>query len=60
MDEDFSFLQPSDLITKDVYELRQIIKERKKNQQKGRDKEFDGEHEGELNQAKERERHPVF
>ncbi|PSS36049.1 F-box-like/WD repeat-containing protein [Actinidia chinensis var. chinensis] len=57
MDEDFSFLHPSDLITKDVYELRQIIKERKKNQQKGRDKEFDGEHEGELNQAKVRERH---
>ncbi|PHT32796.1 hypothetical protein CQW23_29133 [Capsicum baccatum] len=30
MDEDFQFLQPIDLITKDVYELHKIIKEKKK------------------------------
>ncbi|PAL61721.1 hypothetical protein CEJ83_21175, partial [Acinetobacter baumannii] len=29
MDEDFSFLQPMDLITKDVCELRQMVKEKK-------------------------------
>ncbi|KAJ9540606.1 hypothetical protein OSB04_027112 [Centaurea solstitialis] len=34
VDEDFSFLQPLDLLTKDVYQLRQIVKEKKKNQQK--------------------------
>ncbi|KAL6993804.1 WD40 repeat-containing protein hos15, variant 2 [Sarracenia purpurea var. burkii] len=56
MDEDFSFLQPLDLITKDVSELQQMIKEKKKNQQKGRDKNLDRENEGELKQARERER----
>ncbi|KAK9285085.1 hypothetical protein L1049_024270 [Liquidambar formosana] len=60
VDEDFSFLQPLDLITKDVYELRQIIKEKKKNLPKDRDvdkdKEFDREREGERGRVKEKER----
>ncbi|KAA8522626.1 hypothetical protein F0562_013013 [Nyssa sinensis] len=55
VDEDFSFLQPLDLITKDVYELRQMIKEKKKNQQKCREKEVDREREGECGRARERE-----
>ncbi|KAL3505093.1 hypothetical protein ACH5RR_034934 [Cinchona calisaya] len=31
MDEDFQFLQPLDLITKDVHELQKMIKEKKEN-----------------------------
>ncbi|XP_062101684.1 WD40 repeat-containing protein HOS15-like isoform X2 [Humulus lupulus] len=31
VDEDFSFIQPLDLISKDVYELQRIIKEKKEN-----------------------------
>ena len=31
MDEDFSFLQPLDLITKDPYELHNIVKAKKEN-----------------------------
>lgn len=38
VDEDFSFLQPIDLITKDVNQLREIIKEKKKALQKYGDK----------------------
>ncbi|KAF5736192.1 hypothetical protein HS088_TW14G00328 [Tripterygium wilfordii] len=59
VDEDFSFLQPIDLITKDVNELRKIIKERKKNLQKDRetDKELDREHEGEYGCLKGKERY---
>ncbi|XP_059456619.1 WD40 repeat-containing protein HOS15 isoform X2 [Corylus avellana] len=61
LDEDFSFLQPLDLITKDVYELRQIIKEKRKNLQKDgdkdKDKELDLEHEGERRRIRDKERH---
>ncbi|KAL5753064.1 hypothetical protein ACOSP7_023241 [Xanthoceras sorbifolium] len=59
MDEDFSFLQPMDLITKDVSELRLMVKEKKKTLQKDRDKEkeVDREHEGERGRIKEKERH---
>ncbi|KAI5684494.1 hypothetical protein M9H77_05722 [Catharanthus roseus] len=39
-DEDFSFLQPLDLITKDVSELQRTIKEKRKNERKARDKEL--------------------
>lgn len=64
-DEDFSLLQPLDLIRKDVNELHKIIKDRKKNQQeadRGRegesmrmeDKDKDGNNMEK--QAKERER----
>ncbi|KAI3465299.1 hypothetical protein Pfo_021962 [Paulownia fortunei] len=38
MDEDFQFLHPLDLITKDVDELRKIIKEKKENIQKDKSK----------------------
>lgn len=59
MDEDFSFLQPLDLITKDVCELRQMVKEKKKNVpgDKDKEKEVDREHEGERSRAKEKEKH---
>lgn len=59
MVEDFSFLQPLDLITKDVYELRKIINEKRKNLQKDRDKdkELDREHEGERARIRDKERH---
>ncbi|KAL2499623.1 WD-40 repeat family protein [Abeliophyllum distichum] len=46
VDEDFSFLQPLDVITKDVNELQKIIKDKKKNQQEARGKELDRELEG--------------
>ncbi|XAR51325.1 hypothetical protein NMG60_11005925 [Bertholletia excelsa] len=57
VDEDFSFLQPLDLITKDVSELRRMIKERKKKQQKGKDKESNRERDGDRKHERERERH---
>lgn len=59
MVEDFSFLQPLDLITKDVYELRKIINEKRKNLQKDRDKdkELDREYEGERARIRDKERH---
>ncbi|KAF7809879.1 WD40 repeat-containing protein HOS15-like [Senna tora] len=57
MDEDFSFLQPLELITKDVNELRQIINERRKKQQKDRNKDSEKENEGERMRVKEKERH---
>lgn len=67
IDEDFSFLQPLDLITKDVNELRQIIKEKKSNMHKDRekdkdkekekDKEFERDHERERSRVREKERH---
>ncbi|XVF61273.1 hypothetical protein PTKIN_Ptkin08bG0117100 [Pterospermum kingtungense] len=58
MDEDFSFLHPLDIITKDVNQLRQMIKERRKNIQKDRDKnkEVYREHEGEHGRVREKER----
>lgn len=58
MDEDFSFLQPMDLITKDVCELRQMVKEKKKNLNGDRDKENDVDrgHEIEHGRVKEKER----
>ncbi|CAA6662967.1 unnamed protein product [Spirodela intermedia] len=46
-DADFSFLQPSDLITKGVNELRDIIKERKAN--------FQNERKNDKEKAKDRE-----
>ncbi|XP_044503972.1 WD40 repeat-containing protein HOS15-like isoform X2 [Mangifera indica] len=59
MDEDISFLQPLDLITKNVCELRQMVKEKKKNVPGNKDKEkdVDREHEGERSRAKEKEKH---
>lgn len=54
MDDDFSFLQPLDLITKDPYELQKIIKAKKENLQKDRLEE-NGKHHNEYNQENERE-----
>ncbi|GMH24074.1 hypothetical protein Nepgr_025917 [Nepenthes gracilis] len=47
VDEDFSFLQPMDLITKDAYELRRMVKEKRECLRKDRDKELERQHEGE-------------
>ncbi|KAI3451967.1 hypothetical protein Pfo_008632 [Paulownia fortunei] len=44
VDEDFSFLQPMDLITKDVYEMQKIVKDKKKDGGKELDKENEGAH----------------
>ena len=55
MDEDLSFLDPLDLITKDVYELRKIVREKKKFLQK--DRELNKEHETECARAREKDRH---
>nr|XP_043636512.1 WD40 repeat-containing protein HOS15 isoform X2 [Erigeron canadensis] len=62
MDEDFSFIQPIDLITKDVYELQQMIKEKKQGLQKGKSREKNKEnstsareHEQELAREREKE-----
>uniref|UniRef100_A0A1J3GJ24 F-box-like/WD repeat-containing protein TBL1XR1-A n=1 Tax=Noccaea caerulescens TaxID=107243 RepID=A0A1J3GJ24_NOCCA len=65
MEEDFSFFQPLDLISKDVKELQDMLKERKrkekdkdKERSKENDKEVEREHEGERNnRAKEKDRH---
>ncbi|XP_076917159.1 WD40 repeat-containing protein HOS15-like isoform X2 [Bidens hawaiensis] len=38
IDEDFSFIQPIDLITKSIYELQQMINEKKQNVQKAKNK----------------------
>ncbi|TKY70620.1 F-box/WD repeat-containing protein TBL1XR1 [Spatholobus suberectus] len=56
-DEDFSFLQPLDLITKDVHELRKMVNERRKKLQKDRNEESEKEHEGGQGWIKEKERH---
>ncbi|RDX58610.1 WD40 repeat-containing protein HOS15, partial [Mucuna pruriens] len=55
-DEEFSFLQPLDLITKDVHELRKMVNERREKLQKDRNKESEKEHEGGQVRVKERER----
>ncbi|WJX95111.1 WD40 repeat-containing protein hos15 [Trifolium repens] len=57
VDEDFSFLQPLDLITKNVHELRQMVSEKRKKLQKERNKELEKEHEAERGRAREKERH---
>ncbi|CAI8583130.1 unnamed protein product [Vicia faba] len=57
LDEDFSFLQPLDLITKNVHELGQMISERRKKLLKERNKELEKEHEAERGRAREKERH---
>uniref|UniRef100_A0A7N0TM31 Uncharacterized protein n=1 Tax=Kalanchoe fedtschenkoi TaxID=63787 RepID=A0A7N0TM31_KALFE len=63
VDEDFLFLQPLDIITKNVHELRHIVKEKKKNLQKEKDKDDrekdrvkDREKNRERDKEKERER----
>ncbi|GMH06385.1 hypothetical protein Nepgr_008225 [Nepenthes gracilis] len=56
VDEDLSVLQPMDLITKDVYELRRMVKEKRKNLRKDRDKEFEREHKGERKRGRDKGR----
>ncbi|XP_071925215.1 WD40 repeat-containing protein HOS15-like isoform X1 [Coffea arabica] len=63
VDEDFQFLQPLDLITKDVHELQKIIKEKKENLQRDKpnEKEKDDlengqEHEHEPSKEREKEK----
>ncbi|KAB1200294.1 F-box-like/WD repeat-containing protein TBL1XR1, partial [Morella rubra] len=55
LDEDFSFLQPLDLITKDVYELRQIVKDKRKSLHRERDKDKDKDKDKELDREQEGE-----
>ncbi|XP_071913354.1 WD40 repeat-containing protein HOS15 isoform X3 [Coffea arabica] len=57
VDEDYLFLQPLDLITKDVYELRRTIKERRKNElKKTKEKELDKQREEAHGLVKDREK----
>ncbi|CAI8588932.1 unnamed protein product [Vicia faba] len=56
-DEDFSFLQPLDLITKDVHELKKMINERRRKLQKGKNKEPAKEHDGDRGRVREKEKH---
>lgn len=61
VDEDFQFLQPVDLITKDVHELQKIIKEKKENLQRDKlkEKEKDASENGQGHEhepSKEREK----
>ncbi|XP_010446283.1 PREDICTED: F-box-like/WD repeat-containing protein TBL1XR1 [Camelina sativa] len=66
VDEDFSFFQPLDLISKDVKELQDMLREKKRKERdrekerdrsKDNDKEVEREHEGDRNRAKEKDRH---
>ncbi|CAJ1929442.1 unnamed protein product [Sphenostylis stenocarpa] len=57
LDEDFSFLQPLDLITKDVHELGKMVNERRKKLKKDRNKESEKEHEGGRGLVKGKDRH---
>ncbi|KAL8261101.1 hypothetical protein R6Q59_025150 [Mikania micrantha] len=57
IDEDFSFIQPIDLITKNVYELQQMIKEKKQNLQKTKNREKNRDiREQEQDQSREKDR----
>ncbi|KAF8051093.1 hypothetical protein N665_1801s0009 [Sinapis alba] len=66
IDEDFSFFQPLDLISKDVKELQEMLRERKRKERdkekdrercKENDKEVEREHDGDRNRVKEKDRH---
>ncbi|KAI4387243.1 hypothetical protein MLD38_005088 [Melastoma candidum] len=59
VEEDFSFLEPLDLITKDVHELRKIIRDKKRSLQKEKDKDKEAEkdHEAEQRRLREKDRH---
>ncbi|KAL8225910.1 hypothetical protein R6Q57_018467 [Mikania cordata] len=57
IDEDFSFIQPIDLITKNVYELQQMIKEKKQNLQKTKNREKNRDiREQEQDQSREKDK----
>ncbi|KAJ8437003.1 hypothetical protein Cgig2_010348 [Carnegiea gigantea] len=57
VDEDFSFLQPMDLITKDVNELRRLVKERRRSLRKDREKESEKERDRERKRGRDSRRH---
>ncbi|WVZ09269.1 hypothetical protein V8G54_013799 [Vigna mungo] len=57
LDEDFSFLQPLDLITKDVQELGKMVNNKRKKLHKDINKESEKEHEGGRGWIKEKGRH---
>ncbi|MFS7951724.1 putative transcription factor WD40-like family [Helianthus anomalus] len=57
IDEDFSFIQPIDLITKNVYELQQMINEKKQNAQKAKTREKNkGNREPEQEHSREKDK----
>lgn len=56
VDEDFSFLQPMDLITKDVNELRRLVKERRRSLRKDREKESEKERDRERKRGRDSRR----
>ncbi|KAI7726008.1 hypothetical protein M8C21_006510 [Ambrosia artemisiifolia] len=57
IDEDFSFIQPIDLITKNVYELQQMINEKKQNAQKAKNREKNkGNREQEQEHSREKDK----
>uniref|UniRef100_A0A7C8ZQL1 Uncharacterized protein n=1 Tax=Opuntia streptacantha TaxID=393608 RepID=A0A7C8ZQL1_OPUST len=56
IDEDFSFLQPMDLITKDVNELRRLVKERRRTVRKDREKESEKERDRERKRGRDSRR----
>ncbi|CAM6099762.1 unnamed protein product [Calypogeia fissa] len=56
VDGDFSLLQPVDLITKNMNELREIIKEKREKIEKEKEKEKEKEREKERERERERER----
>lgn len=57
VDEDFSFLQPMDLITKDVNDLRRLVKERRRSLRKDREKESEKERDRERKRGRDSRRH---
>ncbi|KAE9597651.1 hypothetical protein Lal_00041596 [Lupinus albus] len=56
LEEDFSFLKPMDLITKDVNQLTQMINERRKKRQKDKNKGLEKEHGRDRGRVREKER----
>ncbi|XP_074303689.1 WD40 repeat-containing protein HOS15 [Silene latifolia] len=56
VDEDFSFIQPMDLITKDVNELQRMVKEKRKSLRKDREKESEKERDRERKKGRDNRR----
>ncbi|KAL2926740.1 WD40 repeat-containing protein HOS15, partial [Bienertia sinuspersici] len=56
IDEDFSFIQPMDLITKDVNELRRMVKEKRRSSRKDREKECEKDRDRERKRGRDNRR----
>ncbi|KNA08380.1 hypothetical protein SOVF_163130 [Spinacia oleracea] len=56
MDEDFSFIQPMDLITKDVNELRRMVKEKRRSSRKDKEKESEKDRDRERKRGRDNRR----